>query len=92
MINYAGLFGMPNVGPSLCNYDGITPRKDEDLCARYFQLSIIAPLSVYIDGQSVLDNHPWNFKDKEAQLKIAYYLKERARLTLYMRSQLSLIE
>lgn len=35
MINY-GMFGMPNVGPALCNYEAITAKKDEDLCARYF--------------------------------------------------------
>lgn len=49
MINYAGLFGMPNVGPSLCNYEAVAAKKDEDLCARYFQLTVISPLAVYTD-------------------------------------------
>jgi|LauGreDrversion4_2_1035121.scaffolds.fasta_scaffold119634_2 hypothetical protein len=35
MINY-GMFGMPNIGASLCNYDVVSTSKDEDLCARYF--------------------------------------------------------
>jgi alpha-glucosidase len=48
MINF-GMFGMPNVGASLCNYESIAAKKDEDLCARYFQLSIVSPLAVFAD-------------------------------------------
>ena len=72
---YFGMFGMPNVGPSLCNYQTISAQKDEDLCARYFQLSVISPLAVYVDNLNNLFNHPWNFQNIVAKEKIVTYLK-----------------
>ena len=43
LINF-GAFGIPFVGPSLC---GFRPDKnDKELCARYFQLSVLSPLAI----------------------------------------------
>jgi len=62
MINY-NLFGMPNVGPSLCNFEIMT-ESNEELCGRYFQLAIISPLSVFVSPDLFIgqNNHPFLFR------------------------------
>jgi alpha-glucosidase (family GH31 glycosyl hydrolase) len=42
LINF-GAFGIPYTGPILCGY---RTGSDTDLCARYFQLSVLSPLAI----------------------------------------------
>jgi alpha-glucosidase (family GH31 glycosyl hydrolase) len=88
MINF-GAFGMPNVGAHMCNF--ATNITDEELCARYFQLSIVSPLAFYSDRQKDLKHHPFNFKE-EARKSILISMITRMEYLMYMRSQLRHIE
>jgi alpha-glucosidase (family GH31 glycosyl hydrolase) len=57
LLNY-GMFGMPNVGPRLCDFrpDGTF---DDFICGKYFQMAIFSPLALYSDKMSDLKHHPY---------------------------------
>ena len=73
----------------MCNF--ATNITDEELCARYFQLSIVSPLAFYSDRQKDLKHHPFNFKE-EARKSILISMITRMEYLMYMRSQLRHIE
>jgi alpha-glucosidase (family GH31 glycosyl hydrolase) len=58
ILNFAA-FGVPFVGASLCGYRPNV--EDEELCARYFQLSVISPLAIMSNDMENLDFQPMNF-------------------------------
>ena len=82
MINF-GAFGVANVGTNLCGY---SPQiSDEELCARYFQLSIVSPLAIMNTMGSTLDFMPFNFATKTRNSVISA-LAQRLSLFSYMRA------
>ena len=58
MINY-GIFGIPNVGPHLCDF-ALNATFDPVLCDLYFKLAVVSPLAFYSDRLSNLTNHVYN--------------------------------
>lgn len=44
MINHQ-IFGIGNSGPELCNYREQQVKHNDDICLRYFTLSVISPLA-----------------------------------------------
>lgn len=55
MLNY-GMYGIPNVGAQLCDFDPIA-QFDQLLCGLYLKLAVISPLAVYSDRLPTLENH-----------------------------------
>lgn len=68
-----GMYGIPNVGPLLCNFNSTKDEElllihmQEELCVRYFQLAIVSPLAVFSDRAKDLSMQPFNFRHEEAR-------------------------
>jgi lysosomal alpha-glucosidase len=87
LINF-GAYGVPLSGTNLCGYNPET--SDEELCAKYFQLSVISPLAVMNTIGDSFDFMPFNFSAK-ARSSVIASLQQRLGLIAYMRSQLNQI-
>lgn len=83
-INF-GMFNLPFVGTNLCGYQPEVT--DEELCARYFQLSVISPMAVWNSMHTESDFNPYTFSDKAKQ-SILSSLAQRFRFMSYMRANL----
>ena len=84
LINF-GAFGIPNVGPLLCGY--IPQTRNEELCARYFQLAVISPLAIMSNDLDTIDFQPYNFAP-QARDSIGNSLYQRLTFMIQMRSEL----
>lgn len=82
LVNF-GIYGVPNVGTNLCGYSPET--SDEELCARYFQTSVISPLAIFNNKETTLDYQPFNFTNRVKD-SIVTSLTQRLSWMLYMRT------